>query len=81
MLGFTRTLGQSGVATFNLSDFKLEDQVSLTLEETSKGLCLKDDVAFALLIVVFFHTVVMFNELDNLLGLGQSTLWGKVQMQ
>jgi len=35
---------------FNPSDFQLEDQVNLTLEETSKGLCLKDDVAFALLI-------------------------------
>jgi hypothetical protein len=39
------------------------------LEETSKGLYLKDDVAFALLIAIYPHMATMFNELNNLLGL------------
>jgi hypothetical protein len=38
----------------------------LILEETSEGPHLKDDVAFALLTAIFLHTIVMFNELDNL---------------
>jgi hypothetical protein len=39
------------------------------LEETSKGLHLKDDVAFALLIAISPHMVAMLNEISNLLGL------------
>ncbi len=38
----------------------------MTLEETSKGPCLKDDVAFALLTIISCHTIVMLNEIDNL---------------
>jgi len=39
------------------------------LEETSEGLRLKDDVAFALLAVIFPHMVAMLNEINNLFGL------------
>ncbi len=39
------------------------------MEETSKGLHLKDDVAFALLIAISPHMVAMLNEISNLLGL------------
>ncbi len=47
----------------------MKNQANLTLEETSKGSRLKDDVAFALLIVISLHMVVMFNEINNLLKL------------
>jgi hypothetical protein len=40
-----------------LSNFQLEDQTNLTLEETSEGPHLKDDVAFALITIIFPHTV------------------------
>ncbi len=43
----------------------------MTLEETSEGLCLKDDVDFALLITIYPHTVVMLNELNNLSSLDE----------
>ncbi len=33
-----------------ISDFQAEDQANLTLEDINKRLCLKDDVAFTLLI-------------------------------
>jgi hypothetical protein len=37
---------------------------------------LKDDVAFALLVVIFPHMVAMLNEINNLLGL-DATLNGE----
>ncbi len=52
-----------------INNFQLEDQTNLTLEETSKGLRLKDDVVFALLITISLHMIIMFNEISNLLGL------------
>jgi hypothetical protein len=45
------------------------------LEEINERLCLKDDVAFALLIVIFPHTIVMFNEIDNLPRLDTILNW------
>jgi hypothetical protein len=55
--------------TLNPSDFKLEDQENLMLEEIGEGSCLKDDATFVLLTMVSPHTVTMFNELENLFGL------------
>jgi hypothetical protein len=49
---------------FNLSDFELEDQEKLMLEDIGEGPHLKDDATFVLLTMV-----TMFNEVDNLLGL------------
>jgi hypothetical protein len=54
---------------FTPSNFQLEDQANLTLEEINEGPQLKDDLAFTLLITIFPHMVVMFNDLDNLFGL------------
>jgi hypothetical protein len=54
---------------FTQCDFQLEDQANWTLKVTTKRLCLKDDVAFALLITLSPHKVTMFNELDNFHGL------------
>jgi hypothetical protein len=54
---------------FTPSDFQSKDQANLTLEEINEGPRLKDDVAFTLLIMIFPHMVVMFNDLDNPLGL------------
>jgi len=54
---------------FTISTLQIEDQAILTLEETSEGPCLKNDVVFALLITIFPHTVTMFNEIGNLIGL------------
>jgi len=51
---------------FNPSNLQPENQANFIVEETNKGLHLKDDVAFTLLIVVCLHIVTMFNELDNL---------------
>jgi hypothetical protein len=39
------------------------------LEETSERPDLKDDVAFALSTTISPHMIVMFNEIDNLVGL------------
>ncbi len=36
------------------------------MEETNKGLCLKDDATFALLTAISLHTVIMLNEIDNI---------------
>jgi hypothetical protein len=55
---------------FNPSNFEPKDQENLRLHETNERPHLKDDIAFALLIVVFHHMITIFNELDNLLGLG-----------
>ncbi len=49
---------------FNLSDFELEDQENLMLEEIGEGPSLKDDATFVLLTMV-----TMFNELDKFFGL------------
>jgi hypothetical protein len=49
--------------------FRLKTKPNFTLEETNKGPHLKDDVAFALLIAISLHTIVMLNEIDNLLEL------------
>jgi hypothetical protein len=57
------------VRVHHLSNFKLEDQANLTLEETSERLRLKDDVAFALISIISLHIVTMLNKLDNLLEL------------
>jgi hypothetical protein len=54
---------------FTPSKLQLEDQANLTLEEINEGPRLKDDLAFTLLITIFLHMVVMFNDLDNLFGL------------
>jgi hypothetical protein len=54
---------------FTISNLQVENQANLTLEETSKGLCLKNDVAFALIIAIFLHMVTMLNEINYLLGL------------
>jgi hypothetical protein len=54
---------------FNPSNFEFKDQENLKLEEINERPHLKDDITFALLIVVFPHTITIFNELDNLLGL------------
>jgi hypothetical protein len=51
---------------FNPSDLQPKNQTNLTLEETNETLCLKYEVVFELLIVVFPRMFVMFNELDNL---------------
>ncbi len=42
---------------------------NLTLEEISERPHLKDDVAFTLLIAISPHTVMMLNDIDNLLRL------------
>jgi hypothetical protein len=49
-----------------ISNLQVEDQANLTLEEINKGMCLKNDVVFALLSTIFLHMVAMFNEIDNL---------------
>jgi len=54
---------------FTISDLQAKDQANLILEDTRKGPCLKDDVAFALLIAISPYTITMFNQIDNLLGL------------
>jgi len=54
---------------FTINDLQCENQANLTLEETNKGPCLKNDVAFALLIAIFLHIITMLNEINNLLGL------------
>jgi hypothetical protein len=51
---------------FNPSNLQPENQANFIVDETNKGLHLKDDVAFTLLIVVCLHIVAMFNEFDNL---------------
>jgi hypothetical protein len=51
---------------FNPNNFQTKNQADFIVEETNKGLHLKDDVAFTLLIVVCLHIIAMFNELDNL---------------
>ncbi len=51
------------------------NQANLTLEETSEGSHLKDDVVFALLIVISLHTVAMLNGLDNFPGLDAILNW------
>jgi hypothetical protein len=51
---------------FTLNNFHLEDQANLTLEEINERPCLKDDVTFALLIIVSPHTFVLLDELDDL---------------
>jgi hypothetical protein len=55
---------------FNPSNFEHKDQENLRLQETNERPHLKDAITFALLIVVFCHTITIFNELDNLLRLG-----------
>jgi hypothetical protein len=59
-------MGEEIEWAFNPSDLQPKNQTNLTLEETSEALRLKYEVAFALLIVVFLHMLVMLNELDNL---------------
>ncbi len=54
---------------FTISDLQAKDQANLTLEETNEGSHFKDDVIFVLLIVISPHTIIMLNEIDNLLGL------------
>jgi hypothetical protein len=54
---------------FTISDLQCENQANLTLEQTNKRPCLKNDVTFALLIAIFPHTVTMFNDINNFLGL------------
>jgi hypothetical protein len=54
---------------FTPSDLQSKDQTNLTLEEINEGPRLKDDVAFTLLIMIFPHMVIIFNDLDNPLGL------------
>ncbi len=59
-------MGEEIGRRFTISGLQVKDQANLTLEETSKGLCLKDDVTFTLLIAIFPHMVVMFNKINNL---------------
>ncbi len=54
---------------FTINNLQAKDQANLTLEEINKGPCLKDDVAFTLLIVISPHIVTMFNRIYNLFGL------------
>jgi len=50
---------------FTISNFQAVDQANLTLEETSKRPCSKDDATFALLTTISFHTITVFNEINN----------------
>jgi hypothetical protein len=54
---------------FTPSDLQSKDQANMTLEEINKGPRSKDDVTFTLLIMIFPHMVIMFNDLENPLGL------------
>jgi hypothetical protein len=49
-----------------INDLQVEDQANLTLEDTNKGLRLKDDVAFTLLTTIYLHMIATFNEIDNI---------------
>jgi hypothetical protein len=50
---------------FTISNLQIENQANLTLEETNKRPCLKNDVTFALLTAISPHTITMFNEINN----------------
>jgi hypothetical protein len=54
---------------FTICDFKLEGQTNWHWKILAKGLCLKNDAAFALLITISPHMVAMLNEIYNLLKL------------
>jgi hypothetical protein len=62
-------MGEEIERGFTISDFQVEDQINLTLEEISEGSHLKNDVAFALLIIISPHTIIMLNKIDHFHGL------------
>jgi hypothetical protein len=64
-------MGEEIEQGFTINNLQLEDQTNLTLEEIGKRLCLKFDVAFALLTAIYPHMVAMLNELNNILGLDE----------
>jgi hypothetical protein len=61
--------GGGNQAEVHHKHFQAKNQANLTLEETNERSHFKDDVALALLTSISPHMVVMFNKINNLLGL------------